>query len=128
MELSAQLLVIEDDHDVSEILTQILSHAGWTVRVARNGVEGLAALEERRPDGILLDLEMPLLDGARLAYAVRNRQDGLENTPIILLSGLSGLAVVAAALGTPYYLNKPCRPEVLVAAITDALEAGHAGD
>ena len=82
---SPELLVIEDDHDASDVLTQIL------------------------------------------------HRNGLENIPIILLSGLSGLPVVAATLGIPYYLGKPCAPEVLIAAITQALrlvpreEGGHAG-
>src|SRR5688500_11618338 len=113
MEPSGELLVIEDDHDVSDVLVQILRHQGWVVRVARNGDDGLRLLEERRPDGSLLDLEMPVLDGARMAFAIRNRRDGLETIPIVLLSGLSGLAGVAATLGTPYYLSKPCRPDAL---------------
>jgi FixJ family two-component response regulator len=59
------------------------------------------------PDAVLLDVEMPILDGPGMAYQMFVRNCGLENIPIILLSGVVDLEQVAARVGTPYFLGKP---------------------
>lgn len=103
----ADLLAVDDDVDVSEALEELLRAEGHVVRVAHDGVEGLAALDERRPDLVLLDVEMPRLSGPAMAYRMFLHNTGLERIPIILLSGRMNLKAIAAAVGTDYYLAKP---------------------
>ena len=68
---------------------------------------GLRELAHRIPDVVLLDVEMPLLNGPDMAYQMFIHNCGLECIPIVLLSGIASLTDVAARVGTPYYLEKP---------------------
>jgi len=103
----ADVLVVDDDVDVSEALEELLRDEGHVVRVAHDGVEGMAALDERRPDLVLLDLEMPRLSGSAMAYRMFLHNAGWEHIPLILLSGRMDVKEIAATLGTEYYLAKP---------------------
>jgi DNA-binding NtrC family response regulator len=130
----AQLLVVDDDNDVATTLRLVLEqyHA---ILVAENGVEGLRLLNERRPDLIMLDVEMPLLDGPGMAYQLFIEDAGREMIPIVLISGVADLERVAERVGTPYYLLKPVDIEPLLAIVQRALlerraprPAGRPGD
>ena len=103
----ADLLIVDDDPDVCEVLGDSLRSEGHVVRVARDGLEGWEALDERLPDVVLLDVEMPRLSGPAMAYRMFLRDAGLEQVPIILLSGRMNLSEIAASVGTHYYLTKP---------------------
>ncbi len=103
----ADLLVVDDDPDMAELLGEALAYHGHQVRIARDGADGLYELSVRRPDAVLLDVEMPILDGPGMACQMFVRNCGLETIPIILLSGVIDLERVAARVGTPYFLGKP---------------------
>lgn len=103
----ADLLIVDDDPDMGELLGEALARHGHQVRIARDGMDGLRELAIRMPDAVLLDVEMPMLDGPGMAYEMFVRNCGLENIPIILLSGVVDLEQVAARVGTPYFLSKP---------------------
>jgi DNA-binding response OmpR family regulator len=103
----ADLLIVDDDPDMGELLGEALVHHGHQVRIAHDGVAGLQELAIRQPDAVLLDVEMPALDGPGMAYEMFVRNCGLETIPIILLSGVVDLDRVAARVGTPYFLGKP---------------------
>lgn len=105
----ADLLIIDDDVDSATILAQIMDMQGHAVRIGYDGQEGLRLAKERTPDLVLLDVEMPNLDGPGMAYEMLVHDMGLENVPVILLSGIAGLSTVAETLGTPYFLSKPYR-------------------
>lgn len=110
----ADLLIVDDDADVCELLDELLRAEGYAVRVAHDGLEGLTALEARRPEVVLLDVEMPRLSGPAMAYEMFLRNAGLDAIPVILLSGRMNLSQIAAAVGTRYYLAKPYSlPDVL---------------
>jgi DNA-binding NtrC family response regulator len=100
------VLLVEDDADVSATL-RIALEGQHRVRVAHNGEEGLRALKEQLPDLILLDVEMPVLDGPGMAYRMLVEDAGREQIPIILVSGVAYLDRVAQRIGTPYFLPKP---------------------
>jgi DNA-binding NtrC family response regulator len=117
----ANVLIVDDDEDVAWLLEQLLLLDGHTVRMARNGEEGLAALKERTPDLVVLDVEMPVLDGPGLAYRMFVHNCGLENLPIVLLSGVFDLPEVAARVGTPYFRSKPFDPKEMKQLIRCAL-------
>lgn len=117
----AELLLVDDDLDVVDVLHDILRSEGYDVRVARNGMEGLRALDERLPDLVLLDVEMPLLDGLGMAFQMFVEDVGRDRIPIILLSGTAGIGKIAARIGTPYHLAKPYPLESLLVLIRRAL-------
>jgi DNA-binding response OmpR family regulator len=102
----ADLLIVDDDLDVAELLAEALVLRGHVVRIARDGEDGLRELEIKLPDLVLLDVEMPVLDGPGMVTQMRARAD-FDRVPILLLSGIVGLDRVAARVGTPYFLNKP---------------------
>jgi DNA-binding NtrC family response regulator len=103
----ADLLIVDDDIDMAELLGEALARRGHQIRIAHDGMEGLRELSIRMPDAVLLDVEMPILDGPGLALQMFVRNCGLEAIPIILLSGVVDLERVAARVGTPYFLGKP---------------------
>jgi len=103
----ADLLIVDDDVELGDLLADILREEGHEVRVGRSGREGLAQLGDRQPDLVLLDVEMPVLTGPEMAYAVFLHDLGLEKIPIVLVSGVLDLRAVAASVGTPYFLAKP---------------------
>src|SRR5262249_34924030 len=103
----SRLLVVEDDPDVAELLGEVLRAHGHEVRLAENGMDGLDAVALSRPDAVLLDVEMPVLDGPGMALRLFIRDCGDEEIPIVLLSGIASLDQVARRVGTPYFLPKP---------------------
>lgn len=117
----AEVLVVDDDADLVELVSLILEDAGHHVRTARDGVEGLATLRDRLPEVIVLDVEMPQLDGPGMAEAMLIRDAGAERIPIVLVSGCVALHDLAARVGTPYYATKPCTAELLLEKVGDAL-------
>jgi DNA-binding response OmpR family regulator len=117
----ADLLVVDDDPDIADTLAEVLHALGHRVRVAHNGEEGLRLLLDWTPDLALLDVEMPVLDGPGMAYGMLVHDVGLEQVPIVLLSGVTDLRDVAAGVGTPYFLGKPYGLDAFIRVIDRAL-------
>jgi DNA-binding NtrC family response regulator len=117
----ARVLVVDDDYDIGDALSELFTMEGHHIRVARDGVHGLALLEEERPDIVLLDVDLPRLSGPQMARQMVLRNHGLEQIPIVLLSGIPDLARVAARVGTPYFLAKPYDFEALLEITSRAL-------
>lgn len=103
----ASLLIVDDDADTADTLAELLVAGGHRIRIAHDGLEGIARLREEPTDAILLDVEMPRLTGPEMAYRLFLRDAGDEKIPIVLLSGKLDLPRVAAIVGTPYFLSKP---------------------
>ena len=104
----ADLLVVEDNPDLAEPLIALLVELGHRVDAACDGKEGLKHLAAGKlPDLVLLDVEMPALDGPGMAYRMLIEDLGKDQIPVILLSGVMDLHKVAARVGTPYFLAKP---------------------
>ncbi|MBX3197791.1 MAG: response regulator [Labilithrix sp.] len=118
----ADLLIVDDDAETADLLSELLRFDGHVTRIATNGMEGLTLLRERRPDLVVLDVEMPALTGPEMALEMFLRDRGLENIPIILCSGVLDLDSIAAEVGTRYFLPKPYDPLVLTRLIQRVLE------
>lgn len=120
----ASLLVVDDDRDLAEAIVTALESERHEIRIANHGGEGLERIYENRPDLILLDVQMPALDGP----AMVRRLDPLDRDgspiPIVLMSGIDGLATIAERLGTPFFLRKPFGVDNLIQVVRAALE-GH---
>jgi CheY-like chemotaxis protein len=117
----ADILIVDDNVDLALTLGDLLTLYGHTVRVAYDGIEGLAAVDERFPDVVVLDVEMPKLDGPGMATRMILQDVGRENIPIVLASGLVELLDVAAHVGTPYAVPKPSPPDTILGVVRRAL-------
>jgi DNA-binding response OmpR family regulator len=122
-----RLLLIDDDETFSIGLSRILMRAGWQVRIAAEGDEGLRLAAEERPDVVLLDLFMPGKDG----YAISSEMHhitGLASVPIFVLTAygqnineLHGLSAEKAA-HIYGFLEKPLDTDVLLEALERAIK------
>jgi CheY-like chemotaxis protein len=117
----ADLLIVDDDFDIADACADILRSEGHSVRVAKNGEEGLAFVAERLPDLIVCDVEMPVVDGPSMALRLFLLNVGREKIPIVLSSGVHDLRKVAERVGTPYFVAKPFSGEQLLALVMRAL-------
>jgi CheY-like chemotaxis protein len=93
-----QILIVEDQEETVIFLSQILKDQGYRYEVSRNGVEGLAAMRENRPDLVLLDLMMPRKSGIHVFHEMKNAPD-LENIPVIVVTGTSRVTGVDLQTG-----------------------------
>jgi CheY-like chemotaxis protein len=117
----ADLLIVDDDVDTALTLADILRSDGHEVRIASDGKQGLTMLHHKQPDLVVLDVEMPVMDGPELAYSMFLHDLGLEEVPILLCSGVLDLPRTAATVGTPYFIDKPYRLEALLRLLNHAL-------
>jgi CheY-like chemotaxis protein len=117
------ILVIEDQNDVRAALAGVLQGAGFDVREASNGLDGIASIEESLPDLIITDIFMPVSDGLEIIRLVRKLDMQL---PIIAISGgtpVVGLDYlpIARNLGATAGLIKPITPNDLLSAVSRLL-------
>lgn len=115
------VLVIDDDRLLQELLVGALADEGYVVRSAGNGREALQVLERWRPDVILLDLMMPVMDG----WAFRARQlelDACADVPVIVLSAGSNLRHGVDTLRASVILPKPFDLDVLLGVVARLVE------
>lgn len=100
------VLVVDDDPDILEALSEILEAEGFEIRRARNGKEALERLEPNPPQLILLDLMMPVMDGWEFAQRMKQRPS-VAGIPIIVLSADRNVGNKAAEIGAVGHLAKP---------------------
>lgn len=126
--MDATVYIVEDDPDVAEILRHNLSQEGFEVAVFTNGDEGLAAIEERPPDLVLLDLMLPGRSGLEVARALRRQQE-TATLPIIMITARSEEADILHGLeqGADDYITKPFRPREVVARVKALLRRQRQG-
>ncbi len=102
------VMVVDDSVTVRKVTTRLLERNGFDVLTAKDGVDAVAALQEVRPDAMLLDIEMPRMDGFEVATFVRN-DDALREVPIIMITSRTGEKhrERAVAIGVNEYMGKP---------------------
>jgi two-component system KDP operon response regulator KdpE len=117
--MDTRILVIEDEPDLVQLLRLRLEKEGYEVLTARDGVEGLAVLQEGRPDLIVLDLMLPRMNGWETCWRIRDCSD----VPIIILTALTTDQdkVRGLELGADDYITKPFSMKELVARVQAAL-------
>jgi uncharacterized protein (TIGR02266 family) len=116
------LLIVDDDRFQSEVAAAAFTARGDTVRVARDGLAGLALCLEQTPDLVLTDVQMPRMDGWQMVRLIRARP-ALAKVPVLFLTSLSSEAdrLVGYRLGVDDYLTKPHDPQDLVARVDRAV-------
>ena len=106
-----QVLLVEDNHINQVVALEFLALMGVQARLAKNGIEALAACEEAAPDLVLMDIQMPGMDGLECARRLRaqQREGRLPNFPILALTAHALDADVAASMdaGMDEHLTKP---------------------
>jgi PAS domain S-box-containing protein len=112
------VLLIDDDNDLRSVISGALTTLGYSVTEAADGPSGLKALEESRPDVVVVDFAMPGLNGAEVARKARDRWPDL---PIVLASGYADTAAIEQAIGRDAkLLRKPFRIDELLDAVGEA--------
>jgi CheY-like chemotaxis protein len=118
----SNVLIVDDDFDIVEGLTELLKGEGYGVHTARTGEEGLAVLRSASlPDAILLDVDMPILGGPGMAHKMLLHDAGEERVPIVLVSARPDLPAIATEMGTPYSVGKPFDIGVLLSLLERAI-------
>lgn len=114
--LSPTIMVVDDEPDIREIMTELLEAEGFLVIAVANGKDALAHLHEvgPQPSLILLDLMMPVMDGWTFA-AHRDKEPALANIPLVVVSGAHDLQAIALSLHATACMRKPLQGPVLVA-------------
>ena len=118
--MSKVILVIEDQEDNRRILRDLLTSGGYEVIEAVTGEEGVASAETHRPDLILMDIQLPGLDGYEATRRIRANPDLQQTTIIVVTSyALSGDDVKAFEAGCDAYMAKPFSPRELLAKVRE---------
>lgn len=120
--MSKSILIVEDQEDNRRIMRDLLTSGGYGVIEAVTGIEGVHAAEIHHPDLILMDVQLPGIDGYEATRRIKAHPD-LKNVPIIIVTSyaLSGDDVKAYAAGCNDYVAKPFSPRQLLAKIREYL-------
>jgi two-component system alkaline phosphatase synthesis response regulator PhoP len=118
------VLLVDDDRDLIDVLTYILRREGYEVAAAYDGEQGWARFQADRPDLVVLDANMPGLDGMEVCRRIRE----VATTPVIMLTARTDEAdiVRALGLGADDYITKPFSPRQLVARVKAVLRRAQA--
>ncbi len=118
--MGKKILVVEDQEDNRRILRDLLAHAGYEVIEVDDGEQALDVAAAHRPDVILMDIQLPLLDGYEATRRLK-ADPNLKHIPIIVVTSyaLSGDETKARAAGCDAYVAKPFSPKALLAKICE---------
>jgi len=120
----AKILIVDDEPQITRVLRTALSTQGHSLRIAANGVEGMQAVHEWKPDLVITDVSMPEMNGVELCREIRT----VSQAPIIVLSVRNQDAVKIEALdaGADDYVTKPFSIQELQARVRAQLRRGNA--
>ena len=118
--MKKRILVVEDQQDNRQILRDLLTNAGFDMIEAENGEEAIASAQASRPDLILMDIQLPILDGYEATRRIK-ADPALRSIPIIVVTSyaLSGDEEKARLAGCDDYVAKPFSPRGLLAKIKE---------
>jgi chemosensory pili system protein ChpA (sensor histidine kinase/response regulator) len=121
------VMVVDDSITMRKVTTRVLEREQLEVVTAKDGVDALEKLQERVPDAMLLDIEMPRMDGYELATHMKN-DARFRHVPIIMITSRTGEKHRQRALeiGVERYLGKPYSEADLLHHVREMLEAGRA--
>jgi two-component system, cell cycle response regulator DivK len=122
--VSRRILVVDDQEDNRRILRDLLTASGFEVVEAQTGEESVALAEARTPDLILMDIQLPDIDGYEATRRIKAKP-ALRGTPLIVVTSyaLSGDDAKAFAAGADAYVSKPFSPRALLAKVREFLGA-----
>ena len=120
--MSKRILVVEDQPDSRQIIRDMPTGTDYEITEAENGKEALTAIEKQRPDLILMDIQLPIMDGYTATNQIK-ANPALRSIPIIAVTSyaLASEEKKARAAGCDDYLTKPFSPRPLLAKIRQYL-------
>src|SRR6516162_11445 len=120
--MSKRILVVEDQPDNRQIIRDMLAPTDYEITEAENGEEALAAIAKQRPDLILMDVQLPIMDGYTATRRIK-ADPALRSIPIIAVTSyaLDGEKNITKAAGCDDYVPKPYSPRELLAKIRQHL-------
>ena len=120
--MSKRILVVEDQPDNRQIIRDLLAATDYELTEAENGEQALAAVAKQRPDLILMDIQLPIMDGYEATRRIK-ADPAMRSVPIIAVTSyaLSGEEQKARAAGCDGYVTKPYSPRLLLARIREFL-------
>jgi CheY-like chemotaxis protein len=123
------ILVVEDNADNMYVLDHLLTRKGYIVRQAVRGEDALAQIQHQRPALVLMDMQMPGMDGYAVVRTLRQQPD-LATLPVIAVtaSSMPGDREQTLAAGCTDYVAKPINPRELLQLVEHYLEGGRRGD
>ncbi len=126
MEINPHILVVDDDREIRDLLARFLVRHGLRVTTARDGIEMMKLLDERRIDLVVLDLMLPGEDGLTLTRRLRQSRAEL---PIVMLTAMGEDTdrIVGLEMGADDYVPKPFNPRELLARIKAVLRRAQSG-
>jgi CheY-like chemotaxis protein len=118
----SRILVIDDDADLGRVVRRVLELEGYDVVLSDDGLRGLAAAQRQRPDAIVLDLMMPVMDGYQVLEQLRN-DPRTRDVPVVVLSAvaLDETRERVEAGGASAFLTKPFEPDQLSRALSSLI-------
>jgi two-component system cell cycle response regulator DivK len=113
--MSKRILVVDDQEDLRGVLRDLLTGSGYTVIEAADGAAGVAKAKSDRPDLILMDIQMPVIDGYEAIRRIK-LQPALKPIPIVAVSSfaMKGDEEKARSAGCDHYVTKPYSPMQLL--------------
>ena len=119
--MNPTVLLVDDEPEVRKVLTDTIGEAGFDIRTAVSGIQGLETLEDWSPDLLIVDLKMPGMSGIEFAKHARGR---LPDSEVIILTGFGDMqsAVEAMRIGAYDYLSKPVDLDRLIQTLRHASE------
>jgi two-component system, cell cycle response regulator DivK len=123
--MAARILIIEDNKANLELAEYLLKASGYATLAARDGEEGVRAARKERPDLIICDLQMPIMDGYEVVRELK-KDPQLRSIPVLAVTALSmpGDRNNVLSAGFDGYLSKPVDPETFARTVEDFLPAG----
>ena len=120
--MAKRILIVEDQEDNRVIMRDVLSSAGYDLIEAVNGEDGVKLAHSERPDLILMDIQLPIIDGYEATRRIKGSAE-LKSIPIIAVTSyaLSGDQAKARAAGCDGYVSKPFSPRELLARVREYL-------
>ncbi|MBA56650.1 MAG: hybrid sensor histidine kinase/response regulator [Pseudomonadales bacterium] len=117
------VMVVDDSVTVRKVTSRLLERNGFDVVTAKDGVDAITQLQDIKPDVMLLDIEMPRMDGFEVATLVRH-DERLQDTPIIMITSRTGEKHRdrAMSIGVNRYMGKPYQETVLLQTIEDLIK------
>jgi len=117
------VLIVDDEHDFRAICAHVLDRGGYDTVTAEDGTTGLAVFEDRKPDLVLLDGNLPDMDGIEVCRRLRKLPSG-QNVPVLMCTVRSAVVIIQAGLdaGVTDYVLKPFEMEDLLERVRDALK------
>ena len=125
--MSKKILLVDDDADLQSAYQQRLTQEGYSVIAAVNGEEGLQQAHKHSPDLIVLDIQMPVMDGLTMLSRLRNEAWG-KKVPVIILTNSDRSEDVLESLkdqAQSYFIKTQTTLEVIVSAINDVMGSEH---